>query len=96
MKYLLNILWFVALVALQSCYDDKGNYDYHDLESVVIDTVGAGIQQEYSIMRFDVLHLSPKIYFEGQLVDDKSNVPLTYEWTIFSSTTADIHITLVS
>jgi len=87
MKYLLNILWFVALVALQSCYDDKGNYDYHDLESVVIDTVGAGIQQEYSIMRFDVLHLSPKIYFEGQLVDDKSNVPLTYEWTIFSSTT---------
>ena len=87
MKYLLNILWFVALVAFQSCYDDKGNYDYHDLESVVIDTVGAGIQQEYSIMRFDVLHLSPKIYFEGQLVDDKSNVPLTYEWTIFSATT---------
>lgn len=77
----------LALVMTASCYDDKGNYDYHELESVVIDTVDAGIQPEYSIMRFDVLQLSPKIYFEGQLVDDKSNVPLSYEWTIFSATT---------
>ena len=86
MKQILPI-FLLALLSFSSCYDDKGNYDYHELESVVIDTTGTGMLPEYSIMRFDKLHLSPKIYFEGELVDDKSNVPLTYQWTIFSATT---------
>lgn len=87
MYKILTSIFVVAVISLTGCYEDKGNYDYHELESVVIDTAGTDILKEYSIMRFDVLHMEPKIYFEGQLVDDNSNVPLSYEWTIFSATT---------
>ncbi|MBQ6750165.1 MAG: hypothetical protein IJR02_05275 [Bacteroidaceae bacterium] len=69
-----------------SCYEDKGNYDYHELEVVAIDTTGVGIQSEYAIMRFDTLRLEPKVFYEGQLVIDASQAPLDYQWTIFSAT----------
>ena len=69
-----------------SCYEDKGNYDYHELETVAIDTTGVGIQSEYAIMRFDTLRLEPKVFYEGQLVTDASQAPLDYQWTIFSAT----------
>lgn len=74
-------------LSLSGCYEDKGDYDYHDLEAVVIDTAATGMQSEYSVMRYDTLHLEPKVYFEGTLVDDESRFPLDYEWTIFSATT---------
>lgn len=82
-------LFFLALTIMgfSSCYDDKGNYDYHELEVVSIDTTATGIQTEYAIMRYDTLQLEPKIYFEGELVTDSKNYPLDYEWTIFSATT---------
>lgn len=82
-------LWLLAtaMLALTSCYEDKGNYDYHELEEVRIDTAGADMQAEYAIMRYDSLHLSPNIYFEGELVSDESMVPLDYLWTIYSATT---------
>lgn len=35
LKYI--ILSIVASLGLWSCYDDKGNYDYHDLDEIVID-----------------------------------------------------------
>ena len=74
-------------LSLSGCYEDKGDYDYHELEAVVIDTAATGMQSEYSVMRYDTLHLEPKVYFEGTLVDDESRFPLDYEWTIFSATT---------
>lgn len=75
-----------AMLLLVGCYEDKGNYDYHELDVVGIDTVDAGIQSEYSIMRFDELTLDPKIYYNGNLVTDDSNAPLDYLWTIYSAT----------
>ena len=72
---------------LSSCYKDKGNYDYHELEDVAIDTTDVGMQSEYAIMRFDTLVLRPKVYFEGQEVTDAAQAPLDYLWTIFSATT---------
>lgn len=74
------------LTLVTSCYEDKGNYDYHELEVVAIDTTGVGIQSEYAIMRFDTLRLEPKVFYEGQLVTDASQAPLDYQWTIFSAT----------
>ena len=76
-----------CLVALSSCYDDKGNYEYIELEEVSIDTAGTGMQAEYAIMRYDSLYIAPNIYFEGELVTDESLVPLDYMWTIFRATT---------
>ena len=75
------------MATLASCYDDKGNYEYHELEEVNIDTTGLGIQAEYAIMRYDTLRIAPNIYFEGKLVIDEEDAPLDYMWTIFSATT---------
>ena len=80
------IMTAFAMLLLVGCYEDKGNYDYHELDAVSIDTVDAGIQPEYSIMRFDELTLDPKIYYNGNLVTDNSNAPLDYLWTIYSAT----------
>ena len=74
-----------AMLSLVGCYEDKGNYDYRELDVVSIDTVETGILSAYSLMRFDHLRLAPKVYFNGELVDDNQEVPLDYQWTIFSS-----------
>lgn len=78
----------MGAIALASCYDDDGNYDYHDLDEVVIDTAGIdGMQDSYSIMRYDTLTIEPKIYFNGALANDDSSYPLAYTWTIYSAST---------
>lgn len=86
MKLFHFLLISLVLNLAASCYDDKGNYDYHELEVVRIDTAGAGFQPEYAIMRFDVLTLEPNIYFEGKQVTADNQAPLDYLWTIFSAT----------
>ncbi|MDE5998476.1 MAG: hypothetical protein K2H04_00110, partial [Bacteroidaceae bacterium] len=86
MKLFHFLLISLVLSLAASCYDDKGNYDYHELEVVRIDTAGAGFQPEYAIMRFDVLTLEPNIYFEGKQVTADNQAPLDYLWTIFSAT----------
>ncbi len=87
-----HLLYYISvfvgsMVALSSCYEDKGNYEYHELEEVSIDTTGLDIQAEYAIMRNDTLRIAPNIYFEGELVTDSDMAPLDYMWTIFSATT---------
>lgn len=77
----------ISIVTLSSCYEDKGNYEYHELEEVHIDTTNTGIQAEYAIMRGDTLRIAPNVYFDGERVTDESIVPLDYMWTIYSATT---------
>ncbi len=81
LKHILSLLPLLSL--LISCYEDKGNYDYHELEQVAIDTTNVGMLSQYAIMRFDTLKLNPKVYFEGHEATDKD--PLKYVWTIFSA-----------
>ena len=39
MKVLNNVLWVLVWVFMASaCYEDKGNYDYRDLDEIIIDT----------------------------------------------------------
>ena len=83
----LSLCLFTFLLLFTSCYDDEGNYDYHELDVVAIDTTDAGIQPEYAIMRFDTLVLEPRIYFNGQQVNTAEQAPLDYQWTIFSAVT---------
>ena len=84
MKYNKFTIFLAALILLASCYKDKGNYDYHELEDVAIDTTDVDMLPEYSIMRFDTLRLAPKVYFEGH--EATAQDPLSYQWTIFSAT----------
>ncbi|WP_295125735.1 PKD-like family lipoprotein [uncultured Chitinophaga sp.] len=74
-KYLSLIpLVAVAMLMLQACYKDKGDYDYKDLNKVTLgDTSGL----EYSVLQFDTLKLSPDIYAS-------QDVPITrykFDWT---------------
>ena len=84
--YIIGAITFV-FTTLLSCYEDKGNYEYHELEEVNIDTIGTGMLSEYAIMRYDTLRIAPNIYFEGELVTSESITPLDYMWTIFSANT---------
>ena len=34
MKQILYILLGIMLLSIVSCYDDEGNYDYHDINEV--------------------------------------------------------------
>lgn len=81
-----HAIWLPALLItliLSGCYDDKGNYDYHELEQVAIDTTGTGIQTEYSIMRFDTLQLSPHITIDGRQATSADHID--YLWTIYTA-----------
>lgn len=88
MKRLFNILSVLALLgcaSLTSCYDDKGNYDYHELSEVRIDTADLGIQEAYVISRYDKLEIEPNVYYNGKLANHDANMPLDYVWTIYSA-----------
>jgi hypothetical protein len=82
-KYISIGLW--SSLVLFSCYEDKGNYDYHQLDAVVIDTTGLGIQGSYSISRFDTLSIKPKVYYNGELVNTENpQFPeLAFSWTMY-------------
>ncbi|MDR1719653.1 MAG: hypothetical protein LBR67_05965 [Dysgonamonadaceae bacterium] len=72
-----------------SCYEDKGNYTYHELDEVVIDTANLGIQTAYVVSRYDTIEISPKIYFNGHLVANEADAPsLSYVWTLYIATTS--------
>ena len=68
------ILGLAGVSSLTSCYDDKGNYNYIDLDEVVIDTTGCGIQSAYSVGRYDHLTLG----FAPALDADITTVAGTY------------------
>ena len=54
-----KIYWiFFVAIAWSSCYDDKGNYDYRDLEEVQV-----AIKEEgpHSLMYGEVLQLTSEI-----------------------------------
>lgn len=58
-----------------SCYDDLGNYDYHDINSIEKVT---GIDSIIRIRQFDTLRLSPKLAATQYNDPEKFN----YDWEI--------------
>ncbi|MDR2130436.1 MAG: hypothetical protein LBP56_04625 [Odoribacteraceae bacterium] len=51
--------YFIALLLgtiLVACYEDKGNYTYHDTLEAVIE-----VEERYTVLRFDTLRISPEI-----------------------------------
>lgn len=65
----------LCLLALSGCLDDKGNYDYIELNEV---NSISGIDKTYTITKFeDVLSIEPEIDFEL----GESN-EYEYEWTV--------------
>lgn len=87
-KFTKLALLTLGFFGMYSCFEDKGNYDYIELDEVTIETELEGIQSTYALTKFDSLTIEPNVYFNGELVNgNESKYPLTYEWTIYNSMT---------
>ncbi|MDD2425838.1 MAG: PKD-like family lipoprotein [Bacteroidales bacterium] len=75
-KYFLML----AVVLLAGCYVDKGNYDYKEINEIVIDV--SDIPTEYNISQFDELTIDPEVTFTKNTIPEED---LEYKWTIFNT-----------
>lgn len=73
MKIKLYIYIFLLLSSLFSCYEDKGNYDYKELNEVQIEDIGFF----YSFYIGDTLDIKPKLTFA---LDEDAD--FSYEWVV--------------
>ncbi|WP_442590589.1 PKD-like family lipoprotein [Pedobacter sp. AW31-3R] len=87
-----KVIWiaisFVSSCLLcASCAKDKGNYDYVELDKVVIDTANRNILSAYAIFRYDELKIDPKISFNNKEVTSTGEVSndLSFTWSIYQS-----------
>ena len=59
-KYYLFAL-LTGILFLTGCYDDKGNYDYKEINDIVIDTVG--FKMTYTVLQYENLQIDPTVAF---------------------------------
>lgn len=70
-----NYLWILLIgVVLAACYEDKGNYDYHEINQLTVDQ----IDSIYSRDQFDTLFIHPEL--KGTQYDEEDR--FSYEWWI--------------
>lgn len=62
----------VSVLTLSACYEDKGNYDYHDINEVII----TGIEPEYAISIGEGLTIKPVL---TNTIDGTEDI-FTYCW----------------
>lgn len=78
MKTLKYIICLGCISLMTSCYEDEGNYDYHDINEVTI----TGVPESQEIDRLETLSITPTL--EGTLYgEDESNYE--YEWELNGS-----------
>ncbi|WP_292270652.1 PKD-like family lipoprotein [Butyricimonas sp.] len=70
----------LGILLFASCYRDKGNYSYKDLNEISIE-----LPEEVSVRQGMVLNVSPEITFALEDVEEN----LSYEWVVSIPTTAD-------
>lgn len=79
MKKEIGLLVLLAICLCTGCYDDKGNYDYHEFNEITIED--SGFDTAYILTSFvDTLKISPKLNFK--LGESKN---LTFEWVARSN-----------
>lgn len=77
MKWVLSLL---SVLILSSCYKDKGNYTYTEINEAMIDT----FKQQYNAYYLvDTLRISPVVKFT---IDSTSPDRYSYEWSLVSGT----------
>jgi hypothetical protein len=80
----------LSLIFLQACYDDKGNYDYEQLDEIVIDTTRSNILPDYALYRYDTIEIEPKVYYNGVLLNEDNTDyanDLDIIWSVFQAVT---------
>ncbi|MEG2341300.1 MAG: PKD-like family lipoprotein [Odoribacter sp.] len=74
---ILKICSILLIIALSSCYDDKGNYDYHEVATLNIENIPELIEV---LGNSDHIIVKPKITssFEGEITDANPNFEFGY------------------
>lgn len=83
-----TLKWIFLLIPLvYSCFDDKGNYNYTELNKITVENITYNNNINYG----DPLDITPKLKFAL----DSTNVELKYEWIINEivvDSTPELHI----
>ena len=93
MKNVTNMKWMfivLSVVVLSSCYKDKGNYSYMDINEVSIDSF---TQQYNGYYLVDTLRITPKIHFS---IDSITTERYSYEWSLVTGTFDGAHSIKIS
>ena len=85
MKQILYILLGIMLLSIVSCYDDEGNYDYHDINEVTFGEINTmyNVLLNIDTLKIDVgdfvcfdprTRITEHGYFKSRFLDDKLSV----------------------
>ena len=79
MKRHIEILGLLVMFFLLGCYDDKGNYEYHDINSVEIEDIRIVYENNY------IPNIGEEVIFRPELkfALDSTATNFTYEWNFF-------------
>ena len=69
----------VLTAVASSCYDDKGNYDYTEINEISVDTQASGTY--FAVDRYDTLRISPVLRFTQGEIDDSK---LSFKWEMYA------------
>nr|WP_306450877.1 PKD-like family lipoprotein [Odoribacter splanchnicus] len=72
-----KIILLIGVLCLMACFDDKGNYDYHDIVEVSIDE---NENTSFVKNQYDYLEITPKIKYSQEGVNEND---FTYQWAIY-------------
>ena len=93
MKNVTNMKWMFALISvvvLSSCYKDKGNYTYTEINEANIESFSPQYNAYYLV---DTLRITPKIHFT---MDSTSIGRYAYEWSLVTGTFDGAHSIKIS
>ena len=74
-KNIYVLLLLSLIMVLGSCYSDKGNYDYEDVNEITVDLGGA----KYTYVVGNVAKLEPTLTFATREIAESE---LEYNWTL--------------
>ncbi len=79
-----KFLYIFIILLVSSCFVDKGNYSYKDINEIIIDV--SSIPTEYNVTQFEKLTIAPVIKFSQNAVSEEN---LEYKWTIYNTNYAN-------
>lgn len=66
------------VMMLNACYEDKGNYDYTELNEISVLSPAPGTA--FAVDRYDTLHIEPQLAFTQGTIDDSR---LSFKWEMY-------------
>lgn len=77
-RYSIFLFILLLIPGLWSCFDDKGNYDYHEINELTVKEYGDSTY--YVLYLADTLRVEPKL--EGTLDPDASDGRYEFRWIV--------------